>query len=92
MLQDWVYSAQISQFELLMFYNTINRRKDSCLYRPIAIAKREEIGLKYRFLCIAEPKFSPIPSSHFVHIEIYKPEKGMPYTTQLHKIQFDPYV
>jgi len=91
MLKEWVYEPLISQYELLLFYNAVSRHIDSNHYIPIAMAKREESGMKYRFLCIAEPNTYHGPPTHFANIEIYKSEQGMPYATRIHKIQFDQY-
>lgn len=89
MLKGWVYEPVISNYEALLFYNALKKHPDSYFYQPIAIAKREETGIKYRFLCIAMVKDIPYHPSHFADIEIYKPVMGMPYTTSLYKIDFD---
>lgn len=85
----WVYDSNITHDEALIFYNALIRHNDPFYYYPIAVAKREETGTKYRFLCIARPKNVPAQSSHFVGIEIYKPILGMPYATCLHKLVLD---
>ncbi|MDF2537243.1 MAG: hypothetical protein K0S76_264 [Herbinix sp.] len=92
MLKNWVYEPLVSYYDSLLFYNSISRYKDPYSYKPIAIAKREEIGLKYRFLCVAVPKEATQPTSHFALIEIYKSEKGMPYITRLHRISSDHFL
>jgi hypothetical protein len=91
MQREWIYEALISQSDLLLFYNSISCHKNPFIYRPIALAKRDEVGTKYRFLCIAQSDQFPGHSSHFANIEIYKPEKGMPYTTRIHRINFDQF-
>jgi len=91
MLNRWIYEPLISQDDFLLFCNALSRHKDSYYYRPIAIAKCEEAGLKYRFLCIAEPNTFQGPPTHFANIEIYKPTQGMPYATRIHRICFDQY-
>jgi hypothetical protein len=89
MQRGWIYEPVISNYEALLFYNALKKHSDSFYYRPIAIAKREETGMKYRFLCIAIPKATPYHPSHFAEIEIYKPEMGMPYATCLYRLEFD---
>ena len=88
MQKDWLYEPVISYYESLLFYNALFQYKDNFYYSPIAIAKREETGTKYRFLCIAKPKTYPGACSHLTTIEIYKPANGMPYTTKLSRIPF----
>ncbi|MDD3172426.1 MAG: hypothetical protein PHF63_01945 [Herbinix sp.] len=89
MPRGWVYEPVISNYESLIFYNALQKHPDSFNYQPIAIAKREETGIKYRYLCIAMPKVNPFRPSHFADIEIYKPEMGRPYATCIYKIDFD---
>jgi hypothetical protein len=89
MQKGWVYEPVITKYEALLFYNAMKKHKDHFIYNPIAIARREETGTKYRFLCIATPKTNPGPSSHFADIEIYKPNNGMPYATCLFRLDFD---
>jgi hypothetical protein len=89
MQRGWIYEPVISNYEALLFYNALKKHSDSFYYRPIVIAKREEIGMKYRFLCIAIPKVSPCHPSHFADIEIYKPAMGMPYATSIYRIELD---
>jgi hypothetical protein len=89
MQKGWVYEPVISMYEALLFFNAMKRHKDQYNYNPIAIASREQIGMKYRFLCIATPKTIPGQPSHFADIEIYKPISGIPYATGLHKLDFD---
>jgi hypothetical protein len=91
MLKEWVFEPQISPYELLLFNNAVSRHKDSYGYWPIAMAKREETGIKYRFLCIAQSLSPLAPPSHFACIEVYKSEKGMPYVTRIHKSSFDQF-
>ncbi len=89
MHKDWVYEPVITKFEALLFYNALRGHSDSFYYRPIAIAKHENMPLKYRYLCIAMTKEKPFKPSHFANIEIYKPRMGMPYATCIYKIDFD---
>ena len=89
MPKGWVYDPVITYYDSLMFYNALKKHPDSYFYRPIAIARREETGIKYRFLCIAFPKDNPFNPAHFADIEIYKPLLGMPYATSLFKIDFE---
>ncbi len=64
-----------------MFRDTMSCRTDPYHYYPVAMAKRSEVGTRYRYLCLKNPKtFGP---SGLVIAEIYKPEQGMPYTTKL---------
>lgn len=91
MQKGWVYEPVISTYELLLFHNTIGRHGDPFYYIPIAIAKREETGMKYHYLCIAKQISFPGSSSHFTNIEIYKPPLGEPYVTALHKFCFDQF-
>lgn len=86
MPKEWVYEPIISRYELLLFNNALSRHRDLYYYIPVAIAKREETGMKYRFLCIAEPKTNYGAPAHFANIEIYKPEQGMPYATHIQRI------
>jgi hypothetical protein len=88
-MKEWSYEPFIPYHDLLVFYNAMNRYDDSYQYRLIAMAKREETGMKYRFLCIASPKAIDSTVSHIANIEIYKPVNGMPYATRLHKISVD---
>ncbi|HWT76894.1 MAG TPA: hypothetical protein VN258_19510 [Mobilitalea sp.] len=89
MYQSWIYEPEITYYEALLFYNAMQRHLDPYYYKPIAVAKREQSGMKYRFLCIAMPKYAPGPPSHFADIEIYKPIAGMPYASGLYRIDFD---
>lgn len=89
MQMDWVYHPTIPGFERLIFNNAMQRHPDQYYYNPIAIAKREESGMKYRFLCVAAPKNNYTIPSHFADIEVYKPIAGMPYITSLYRIDFD---
>lgn len=89
MYQGWIYEPVISYYEALLFYNVMQKHQDEFYYTPIAKAKREETGMKYRFLCIAMLKSKPGLSSHFADIEIYKPISGMPYATNLFKVEFN---
>lgn len=88
MQRGWIYEPVTSSYEALLFYNAIKKHSDSFYYKPVAVAKREQIGIKYRFFCIAAPKVTPYHPSHYAEIEIYKPDMGMPYATSLHKIAF----
>lgn len=89
MQNGWIYEPFIPGNEALIFYNALQNHQDRYYYTPIAIAKREEIGIKYRFLCIANLKDTPYYPSHFADIEIYKPLYGMPYVSSLYKVTFD---
>ncbi|MHB8129819.1 MAG: hypothetical protein ACYDEX_12550 [Mobilitalea sp.] len=89
MQKGWVYEPVISMYEALLFYNAMKRHRDQYNYNPIAIARREQIGMKYRFLCIATPKTILCQPTNFADIEIYKPESGMPYATSLRRLDFD---
>lgn len=88
MQKGWIYEPIKSNYEVLLLYNALRRHPDSYSYKPIAIAKREETGTKYRYLCIATSKSNPFCASHFADIEIYKPQMGMPYATSLYRIEF----
>jgi hypothetical protein len=88
MPSSWVYHPVIPPYEALIFHNVLNRLNDPYYYYPVAFAKREEAGMKYRFLCIAQAKFGSMQDTHFTGIEIYKPITGMPYATCLHKLEF----
>jgi hypothetical protein len=89
MQKGWVYRPEITDYEKLLFYNAMGRHQDSFFYKPIALAKHEEAGLKYRFFCIAIPKAYPDYPSHFADIEVYKSVAGMPYATCLYRQDFD---
>jgi len=88
-MQNWLYEPVTDRYEALLFYNTMQRHPDVYYYNPIAVARREEFGMKYRFLCIGSPKSNPGIPSHFADIEIYKPYSGRPYATGLYKMKFD---
>lgn len=85
----WTYEPQLTNFEALLLYNALHQLPDAFYYRPIAIAKREETGMKYRYLCIAIPKDNPFRPSHFADIEVYKPILGEPYATFLYRMDFE---
>lgn len=85
----WVYEPFLTNYEALLLYNALKNHPDAYYYKPIACAKREETGMKYRYLCIAAPKDNPFITSHFADIEVYKPQLGAPYTTFLYRIDFD---
>lgn len=89
MQNGWVYEPQISSYESLLFYNAIRCHKDRFCYTPIALAKREQTGMKYRYLCIACPFSSQGLFSHFTVIEIYKSLLGKPYITRLNRFNFN---
>ena len=59
------------------------------LYYALAVAKRKEIGLNYRFLCIAVPKDNTECASHLAIVGVYKPPAGKPYGTCLYRKDFD---
>ncbi len=89
MPKSWVYEPIISPYDALLFYNAMKRHQDPFEYQPIAVARREEIGMKYRFLCIARYRQDPEQASLLVRIEIYKPTAGMPYATCIHRLPQD---
>lgn len=89
MQRGWVYEPAISNYDSLIFYNALKKHSDFYYYKPIALAKREETGMKYRFLCIAIPRSTPCHPSHFAQIEVYKPQMGMPYVTINYRLEFD---
>lgn len=89
MHNGWIYEPVVPGYETLLFYNALQIHQDCYYYTPIAMAKREEQGIKYRFLCIAIPKNKPYSASHFTDIQIYKSPKGMPYVIGLYKVDFD---
>jgi len=89
MPKAWNYEPVIGDYELLMLENALHKHQDDYQYQPIAIAKREETGIKYRFLCIAVPIANPLMPSHFADLEIYLPPTGMPYICSLYRIPFD---
>lgn len=85
---EWVYEPVISYYEMLLFRNAIKNHSNYFYYIPIAIARREEAGRRYRFLCIAKAVASGL-STHFSDIEVYKPHFGKPYATCVNNIAFD---
>ncbi len=89
MHKGWVYEPWISGYEALLFHNAMQKHKASFQYNPIALAKHEEIGMKYRFLCIATPKNQMVPPAHFAIVELYKPINGMPYLSMILRANFD---
>ncbi|MDF2904734.1 MAG: hypothetical protein K0R34_55 [Herbinix sp.] len=89
MPRGWVYEPTISPYDALLFYNAMKRHYDPFCYTPVAVAKREEIGTKYRYLCIAHYRNALEQDSLFARIEIYKPIAGMPYATCLHRLSQD---
>ncbi len=91
MQKGWVYEPVISNYDALLFYNVMSNYTDGYHYHPIAIAKREQIGMKYRFLCIVLEKITLNLPSHFADIEIYKPELGKPYATCIYKLEFEQF-
>ncbi|MDF2484638.1 MAG: hypothetical protein K0R46_806 [Herbinix sp.] len=86
MPKSWVYEPITSHYDALLFYNAMKRHYDPFYYIPISVAKREEIGTKYRFLCIARDRSNPEQASLFAKIELYKPPVGIPYATSLYRI------
>lgn len=92
MPKSWVYEPRISPYDALLFYNAMKRHYDLFYYTPIAVAKREEVGTKYRFLCIAHYRNAPEQDSLFARIEVYKPIAGMPYATRLHRLPQDAWL
>jgi hypothetical protein len=78
----WIYEPVIPCYELLLFHNAMSQYRDACSFFPVAVAKRCEMGTKYRYLCLAKPEAVPDGPTKFVIIELYKPEMGAPYVTQ----------
>lgn len=89
MYLDWVFEPYMTDYELLLFNNSINHCEKDYIYHPIAIAKRDEIGVKYRYLCIAKTSIYPHTSCKIMIIEVYKPPQGKPYVTRLFPIDFN---
>ncbi len=85
----WNYEPFISFDEFLLYHNAVSHRSDSINYHPVAVAKRHEIGIRYRYLCTVNPKDFPGGPSRFVIIEIYKPEQSMPYVTKFISLPSD---
>jgi len=82
---EWIYEATLSNYEMYLF-NFATHTLKNYNYQPIAVAKLAENAGKFRFLCIARPKFSHNSQSHFACIEVYKPINGFPYATKVHKL------
>ena len=89
MSKRWIYEPMLYPYDALLFYNAMKRHYDPFCYTPVAVAKREETGIKYRFLCLAYDKNAPEQASLFASIEIYKPPSGIPYATHLHRLPQD---
>ncbi len=70
MPKNWFYEPTVSPYDALLFYNTMKHHHDLFDYIPIAVAKREEIGTIYRYLCIAQASNAPDQDTLFVGIEI----------------------
>ena len=88
----WIYDPVISFEELLLYHNAISYHSDSFYYHPVAVAKRHETGVRYRFLCIINPKGFPEGPTHFAITELYKPDQGMPYVTRVIPLTDEPWV
>lgn len=85
----WAYERLISDDDLHILYNALLPVEDSYIYYPLAVAKRSEVGLNYRFLCLAVPGKNQECASHLAVIGVYKPPYGVPYATCLYKKDFD---
>lgn len=85
----WAYHTMIDDYDIHLLYNAMRRHQDAYNYYPLAVAKREEIGSNYRFLCIAIPKANQEYASHLTVIGVYKPPAGIPYATCLYRQDFD---
>ena len=92
MPKSWIYEPTLTAYDALLFYNAMIRHYDCFYYTPVAVAKREEFGIKYRFLCLAYDRNAPDQDSLFASIEIYKPYAGMPYATRLHRLSQDAWL
>jgi len=79
----------IADCDLQILYTALQKYKDQYNYYPLVVAKRDEIGSNYRFLCIAIPKANPEHVSHLAEIGVYAPPAGKPYATCLHRRDFD---
>ena len=89
MLSCWIYEPIMSTHEALLFYNALKQHESQFYYIPVAVARREEEGIRYRYHCIARSKLGPAACSHFTGIELYKPILGMPYITYIHNYEAD---
>lgn len=85
----WTYEPYLTNYEALILHNALCQCPGAYIYKPIAVAKREETGMKYRYLCLAIPKDNPFRPTHFADIEVYKPMLGEPYTTFLYHMDFE---
>lgn len=85
----WNYETMIADQDLHILYYALRRHMDHYDYYPLAVAKRKEIGLNYRFLCIAVPKDNAECASHLAIVGVYKPPAGKPYGTCLYRKDFD---
>jgi hypothetical protein len=85
----WEYEKMIDDNDLYILYTVMRKHKDAYNYYPLAVAKRTEIGLSYRFLCIAVPKANSDYVSHLAVIGIYKPPTGAAYATCVYRQEFD---
>lgn len=85
----WNYETMITDCDLHILYTALHKHRDQYDYYPLSVAKRDEIGLNYRFLCIAIPKAKPEYASHLAEIGVYVPPAGKPYATCLYRRDFD---
>ena len=85
----WIFEPEITEYEVTLFHSAMYQHRDYYYYCPIAVAKQEQLGMKYRFLCIAKPWDCTSLCSHLADIEIYKPISGMPYATCLFRLDFN---
>lgn len=85
----WEYEKMIDDSDLHMLYTALLKHKDAYNYYPLAVAKRVEIGLSYRFLCIAVPKASSEYVSHLAVIGIYKPPAATAYVSCMLRQDFN---
>ncbi|MDF2540408.1 MAG: hypothetical protein K0S47_126 [Herbinix sp.] len=85
---DWNYQPFLSHYEMILFQSVIGQHRDY-LYYPVSVARRHEIGTKYRYLCIAKKNHTDSGYDTFANIEIYQPLRGKPYPTRIHRIDFD---
>ncbi len=87
-MKAWIYEPVITDHEILLFYNALRRHQDNYHYHPIALAKREETGIKYRFFCIAAFQAAPDLPTQFADVEVYKPSNGAPYISGIYYLDY----
>lgn len=91
MQNSWVYEPVVPYYEMMLFQNAISQNRDAFCYFPVAMAKRCEVGMKYRYLCIVRQNTFPAKPTSFVIIEIYKSELGIPYITRRLRVTAEDY-